>query len=218
MSTECLFAAFKAETGHPLRKLILLNICNRANDEMRCWPSINLIAKNCECSRRSVIDHLNILVSMGVLKKAKRSMNRKNVTNMYTIQLKAIVELETPLGDESVASEVVRELHSGSAPPAPGVVRELHQGSAPPAPKSITESIIKPIKRKGTNIPPSIDEVQQYIQDKQYRIDLDCFMSHYESNGWKVGKNKMKNWQAAVRTWQARNNNDNNDIKSIGGR
>ncbi|MEE9302192.1 MAG: hypothetical protein V3U84_00255, partial [Thiotrichaceae bacterium] len=105
-----------------------------------------------------------------------------------------------------------------SAPGAPRVVRLAHQGSAPHAPKPIIEPTIKPIRGTGKNIPPSIDEVQQYIQDKQYRIDIDCFMSHYESNGWKVGKNKMKNWQAAVRTWQARNNNDNNDIKSIGGR
>lgn len=218
MSTEYLFAAFKANTGHPLTKLILLSICDRTNDEGKCWPSINRIAKDSECSRRSVINQLNKLVKMGILKKVRRSSNNRNIPNIYIVQLKAVVKLEVPLKVESTAPQVVHDVHPGSVPGAPRVVHEVHPGSAPRAPKPTIEPTIKPIRAPGKNIPPSIDEVQQYIQDKQYRIDLDCFMSHYESNGWKVGKNKMKNWQAAVRTWQARNKNDNNDIKSIGGR
>lgn len=56
--------------------------------------------------------------------------------------------------------------------------------------------------------PPSIDEVDSYIIEKQYSVNAGQWMSHYESNGWKVGKNAMKDWKAAVRTWENRNKQD----------
>jgi len=62
----------------------------------------------------------------------------------------------------------------------------------------------KPIKKgNGRFAPPSRDDVNNYILDKKYSVSADKFMAHYESNGWKVGRNKMKDWQAAVRSWQA---------------
>lgn len=56
-------------------------------------------------------------------------------------------------------------------------------------------------------IPPTIEEVQAYIQEKGYSIDAEAFIAFYESKGWYVGKNKMKNWRMAVVTWSKRNNN-----------
>lgn len=52
--------------------------------------------------------------------------------------------------------------------------------------------------------PPTIDEVAEYCREKGYNIDAEHFVSYYESNGWRVGKNPMKDWRAACRTW-ARN-------------
>ena len=50
---------------------------------------------------------------------------------------------------------------------------------------------------------PSIAEIQAYITEKHYTFTAEKFHSHYESNGWMVGKNKMKNWKAACTTWQS---------------
>ena len=50
--------------------------------------------------------------------------------------------------------------------------------------------------------PPEIDEVKSYCQERKNRIDPQAFLDHYQSNGWKVGKNPMKDWRAAVRTWE----------------
>ena len=50
-------------------------------------------------------------------------------------------------------------------------------------------------------IPPKIEMVQAYINDHGYNVDAQSFMDFYDSKGWFVGKNKMKDWQAAVRTW-----------------
>lgn len=53
--------------------------------------------------------------------------------------------------------------------------------------------------------PPSIDEVQSYISEKGYSVNAESFVAFYTSKNWFVGKNKMKDWHAAVVTWEKRN-------------
>ena len=52
--------------------------------------------------------------------------------------------------------------------------------------------------------PPTVADVQSYCQEKGYTVDADRFVSFYESKGWYVGKNKMKDWKSAVRGWASR--------------
>lgn len=54
--------------------------------------------------------------------------------------------------------------------------------------------------------PPTFEEVQSYIQEKGYSVDAEAFIAFYESKGWMVGKNKMKDWRMAVVTWSKRDN------------
>lgn len=49
--------------------------------------------------------------------------------------------------------------------------------------------------------PPTIGELKAYCTEQGYKIDTDRFLAYYESNGWRVGRNPMKDWKAAVRTW-----------------
>lgn len=51
-------------------------------------------------------------------------------------------------------------------------------------------------------IPPTVDEVRAYCMERNNRVDPQRFIDHYTSNGWLVGRNKMKDWKAAVRTWE----------------
>lgn len=51
-------------------------------------------------------------------------------------------------------------------------------------------------------IPPTLDEIRAYCLERKNAVDPDRFFSYYTSNGWRVGKNPMKDWQAAVRTWE----------------
>ncbi len=55
-----------------------------------------------------------------------------------------------------------------------------------------------------SNSKPSVEEIKQYCLDRNNGIDAEQFYDFYESKNWYVGKNKMKNWQAAVRTWEKR--------------
>jgi hypothetical protein len=52
--------------------------------------------------------------------------------------------------------------------------------------------------------PPTVVEVEEYCFSEGYKIDADSFVNYYESNGWMVGRNKMKNWHAACKNWVAR--------------
>lgn len=51
---------------------------------------------------------------------------------------------------------------------------------------------------------PTIEEIRQYCLEKGYNVDAEQFFNFYESKGWVVGKSPMKNWRAAVSTWNKR--------------
>ena len=56
--------------------------------------------------------------------------------------------------------------------------------------------------------PPSVDEVAAYCRERKNGIDPQTFIDFYESKGWIVGKQKMKDWKAAVRNWENRRKNE----------
>lgn len=57
-------------------------------------------------------------------------------------------------------------------------------------------------KTNGRFVPPTLDELKSYINEKGYTVDAESFFNFYESKGWYVGKNKMTKWKAAVANWQ----------------
>ena len=59
---------------------------------------------------------------------------------------------------------------------------------------------------KRTTIPPTLEEVRSYCEERGNRVDPERFMDYYSSNGWMVGRNKMKDWKAAVRNWEKKEN------------
>ena len=52
-------------------------------------------------------------------------------------------------------------------------------------------------------IPPTEEEIKSYVLEKGYHFNPEQFIPHYQSKGWKVGKEPMKDWKAACRTWEA---------------
>lgn len=59
---------------------------------------------------------------------------------------------------------------------------------------------------RGRFTPPALEEVKAYCSERGNRIDPQTFIDFYESKGWMIGKNKMKDWKAAVRTWERKEN------------
>lgn len=69
----------------------------------------------------------------------------------------------------------------------------------------IDKDIDKEKEKRGAFAPPSIDEIKNYCQETNRTIDPQMFSDFYTAKNWMIGKNKMKDWKAAVRTWAARN-------------
>ena len=56
-------------------------------------------------------------------------------------------------------------------------------------------------------VKPSLEELKAFNEENHLNVDCDRFMDYYEANGWKAGKNPMKDWKAAMRNW-SRNDRD----------
>ena len=69
--------------------------------------------------------------------------------------------------------------------------------------KDIDKEYIKESKKKSFK-KPTIEEIQDYCKERNNSINADAFYDFYESKNWYVGKNKMQNWKAAIRTWEQR--------------
>ena len=52
---------------------------------------------------------------------------------------------------------------------------------------------------------PTIDDIKSYCMERNNNVDANKFYDFYESKGWMIGKNKMKDWKACVRTWEQKN-------------
>ena len=60
----------------------------------------------------------------------------------------------------------------------------------------------KEIANRKRFILPTLEEVTQYCQERRNSVNPNKWMNHYQSKGWKIGKETMKDWKAAIRTWE----------------
>jgi hypothetical protein len=79
--------------------------------------------------------------------------------------------------------------------------------SLPEHTKNFTENGIKTLPNNNTNnkntfIRPSVETITAYANELGFVLDASHFYDHYEARGWMIGKNPMKDWKAAVRTWK----------------
>ena len=58
-------------------------------------------------------------------------------------------------------------------------------------------------------IKPTVEEIAAFCKEKKYNVNAQQFFNYYESNGWKIGRNAMKSWQAAVQNWNTREKANN---------
>lgn len=66
------------------------------------------------------------------------------------------------------------------------------------------------VNKRKKFIKPTIEDIKDYCKERNNNVNAERFYNYYESNGWKVGKNSMKDWKAAVRYWENNNNNGGN--------
>lgn len=107
------------------------------------------------------------------------------------------------LTSEEIVTLHGESCHVTSSCALPSFNPSILQSSNPSIGQPSVAGVPKVSKTNGTHFQkPTIAEVAAYCQERAKGVDPQAWLDHYEANGWKVGKNPMKNWRAAVRTWE----------------
>ena len=150
----------------------------------------------------SVVTNTNV----DIVRSAMKMFVELNMMDILDDQTIYMAEVDKLIGSESWSAERVRRYREKT---------KLLQSNATVT--SCNEEIEKDIekdkdkekenKKKDSPkrfVPPSLDEVQAYCTERGNGIDAQAFIDFYASKGWMVGKTKMTDWKAAVRTWESR--------------
>lgn len=166
------------ERLNALDKVILTEIDSLDMSESGCFASNKYIADFCQCSETKVSTAISKLIEYGYL--AVQSFDGR------TRILKSSLS--------NFERQVYKKCEADS--------QNLKHNN------TYTKTNNKPSKDgKGASprarfVPPTLEEVKAYCQERQNGVDAQKFIDYYTSNGWQVGKNKMRDWKAAVRTWE----------------
>lgn len=132
----------------------------------------------------------------------KKSAERRAKTHVESVETK-----ENPAKTHSSngrSTEVQRNLNPSSSSSSSSSGIETH-GETP--------VVLKIRKQVQAFVKPTVQDVIAYVLEIQAAVDAKSFVDYYESNGWRVGRNPMKDWRATVRQWQARSSEGRNHGK-----
>lgn len=132
----------------------------------------------------------------------KRWGTQKGIDN-YTDVLDMNTELQDKDTNEKDMIYIVKEKEKKKDKESDSFVSNLEK-----------EELVAP-KKTSRFMPPTLEEIKAYCVERKNTVDAERFMNYYDSNGWKVGKNPMKDWKAAVRTWERSGFNTPQKAKSI---
>lgn len=159
-------------------------------------------------------DDLRVLVSKGFV----RILNDELVAHITDWKVNNFIRNDRY--HPSIYTDLLLQLTDGSTDGIPTVNQrdtEVSIGKVSIGKDSIDNYSSDDGKKKSRFVPPTVGEVSAYINEKGYHVDAEQFIDFYESKGWMVGRNKMKDWKACVRTWERNNqNNTRGETKKSG--
>ena len=175
---------------HPVRKdfklscneyCVLDTIMRMQNNESHwCYMSKDTMANDLDLSKQAVLNIITKLVEKELI-----------VKNPATKHLKVSVLFLEYLNDYKKFTDGKETLLERS--------------------KNFTETGKKTLPNNNTNnkntfIRPTAEQINEYSKEIGFTLDGSQFIDHYEARGWLIGKNPMKDWKAAVRTWKRNSN------------
>lgn len=173
----------EALTFADLKVYTVLASFQGSNDD--AYPSREAIIARCGLVAETISRSVGHLIERGWVERKRRP----NQTSVYRV----MVESEAVYGSDS-------QITSGSdGPVTPDVTSRSY-------PSIEQKRQLKGARKKPSLnaifIPPTVDELRAYCQERQNNVNPEKWLAHYQSNGWKVGRSAMKDWKAAVRTWE----------------
>ncbi len=142
-----------------------------------------LVKPNLESGRKKAINRLG--------KKQTETNEQQKLTNKNKQEQKLTNEQEEKEEEKEIEKEIGKEKE---------IEKEIYK-----------EKNIKKEKTKFQK--PTIQEVQEYCKERDNKLDAESFVAFYESKGWKVGNQPMKDWKSAVITWEKKEKIKNLPVK-----
>ncbi len=178
------------KTLKPLARLLYAEITALCNKEGYCWSSNKYFADLYEVDPKTVSGWIGQLKTKGYI----------------------TVQLEYKEGTKQVLKRYIRINEGGmdkimdTLPIKKCIPSPQNDGDPPHKIMEDNKTINNTFNNttnKGTRFtPPSVDEVSDYCNQRNNLVDAETFIDFYQAKGWMVGKNKMKDWKACVRTWE----------------
>jgi hypothetical protein len=171
-------------------KVLIALFSYRGKNTDTVWPSREKLSKRCGMPITRVSEVTGQLVDLGwLVKKGKGGFSK---STRYTITVPDLVTVTKTVTVTDLDSNGYQNGNSQAC---------YQNGNGQRTNQELKEEL------KGGNKrfkPPTIDEVSMYCISRGNSINAEAFVDFYESKGWMVGKNKMKAWKAALRTWETR--------------
>ena len=93
-----------------------------------------------------------------------------------------------------------------------GYVKGSQGVETTPQDKDKDKDIVKVKAKVKRFVKPTVVDIAEYCIERNNSVDAEKFYDYYSSNGWKVGKNPMKDWKASVRTWEKNTTQENEKV------
>lgn len=151
---------------------------------------------------KTAAGHLQNLVAAGLITEEKR-LTSVGIQNAYRVSVK-------------ITEGICKNYRRGSVKITEGVRKKLPTDNNIDSKIDINEILGEVSPKQPEQIPPkhftppTADEVAAYCKERNNNVDPQRFLAFYESKGWMIGRNKMKDWRAAVRTWELQDKERNN--------
>lgn len=176
------------DTLAPNAKLLYGEITSLCNEKGYCYATNTYFAQLYGVSKVSISKWVNQLIEQGyIVSKIDYVDNSKEIKRRYLF----VNDSYTPI--KEIFNTPLRNIYD----PIKEKFKENNK-----------EEYIKEIYKEKFK-KPTLDEVKNYCIERNNKIDPQSFIDYYDSVGWKIGKNHMKNWKAAIRTWERNNNSKN---------
>jgi DNA-binding MarR family transcriptional regulator len=149
-------------------------------EAQRFTGSLQYLADWCGCTKQGIMKNLKNLQERGLIVKEETKRNGVNSVSYYTTQFHAAVN--------SVSCGGKLSFTEGGKLSLPNNIEHNNKADNQADNKKF--------------YPPTVEDVQAYCMERGNMVDAQRFVDFYEAKGWLVGKAKMKDWRAAVRTWE----------------
>ena len=172
-------------------KVLIALLSFRGKNTSTVWPSRDKLSQRCNMPVTRISQTTSELVELGWLIKEGKGGFSKSTRYQITVP-----DLVTVTKSVTVTKTVTPNGYQNG---------NGHGGYQNGNGQRTNQELTNRTKKGGKRFkPPSIDDIRAYCHERGNGVDACAFVDFYESKGWMIGKNKMKCWKSAVRTWESR--------------